>query len=111
MFFVHNELPAKQHGTAIVRGTFILGIAVGGAAALVGPSVWRVARPLAKAALRAGLEGYGAARIAGARMAEEAEDLFAEVMHEIDEATAQAAVSDEAAVAAAGGAHESASKA
>ena len=74
----------------IVKGGFLVGVALGAGAAVVGPVVWRTARPYAKSALRAGLEGYAAARVAAARMGEEVEDLVAEVLHEMTEAEAGA---------------------
>ncbi|MGQ7792220.1 DUF5132 domain-containing protein [Faunimonas sp. B44] len=90
----------------IVRGGFFLGIAVGAGAAVVGPALWRTARPYAKSAVRAGLEGYAAARVAAARVGEEVEDLVAEVMHEIgaEDAGAAAGASAGAATGAAAGA-------
>lgn len=72
-----------------MRG-FFLGLAVGVGAAVGGQSYWRVARPAAKKALRAGIEGYIVARRGLARMAEEVEDLVAEVSHEMAEAAAEA---------------------
>lgn len=72
-----------------MRGFFI-GLAVGAGAALTGQSYWRVARPAAKKAIRAGIEGYIVARRNLARMAEEVEDLVAEVSHEMAEAAAEA---------------------
>lgn len=72
-----------------MRGFFV-GLAVGVGAALIGPSYWRSARPAAKKAVRAGVEGYIVARHAVARMAEEVEDLIAEVSHEMVEAAAEA---------------------
>lgn len=72
------------------RSGFLIGIAVGAGVALFGPMVWRSARPVAKSALRAGVEGYATAKIAAARIGEEVEDLAAEVMHEMNEAKAAA---------------------
>lgn len=66
----------------------LLGAALGTGAALLGPLMWRAGRPLAKSALRAGIEGFGAARVAAARIGEEVEDLVAEVRHEMDVSTA-----------------------
>jgi hypothetical protein len=71
----------------LLRGGLLLGVALGAGAAIVGPAVWRTARPYAKSALRSGIEGLAAARVAAARVGEEVEDLVAEVMHEISEAT------------------------
>lgn len=73
-----------------MRGGFFLGIAVGLGAALTGPGIWRSGRPAAKKALRAGLEGYVVARRKAARVAEELEDLVAEVAHEMKEAAIEA---------------------
>jgi|GEM_PF-2795020 len=69
----------------VLRGGLLVGVAVGVGAAIVAPTVWRVMRPAAKQALRAGIAGYGAARTAAARAGEEVEDLVAEVVYEIDE--------------------------
>ncbi|OCC25029.1 hypothetical protein MB02_06235 [Croceicoccus estronivorus] len=69
-----------------MRGGFLVGLAIGAGAALAGPTFWRSARPAAKKAMRAGFEGYIVARQAAARMAEEVEDLIAEVSHEMTEA-------------------------
>ena len=74
-----------------MRGGFFVGLAVGAGAALVGPAYWRVARPAAKKAMRAGVEGYIVARRGLARMTEEVEDLIAEVSHEMAEAAAETA--------------------
>jgi len=70
----------------VIRGGLFLGVAVGIGAAIVAPTVWRVMRPAAKSALRAGIAGYGAARTAAARAGEEVEDLVAEVVYEAEEA-------------------------
>ena len=87
----------------MVRGGLLVGVAVGVGAAIVAPAVWRIMRPTAKSALRAGLAGYGAARTAAARAGEEVEDLVAEVVHELDEEAeadrAGATVEDEVAEA------------
>lgn len=72
-----------------MRG-FFMGLAVGAGAALAGPSYWRVVRPAAKKAMRAGIEGYIVAQRALARMSEEVEDLIAEVSHEMAQAAAGA---------------------
>lgn len=72
-----------------LRAGFLLGVAAGVGAAWAGPSVWRATRPLAKSALRSGLEGYAKARVASARLAEEVEDLVAEVAHEMASAVEQ----------------------
>lgn len=66
-----------------MRGGVLIGIAVGIGAAVIGPTLWRLARPAAKDAIKAGVAGYGAARVAIARAAEEVEDLVAEAGHEI----------------------------
>ncbi|MFG1359602.1 DUF5132 domain-containing protein [Xanthobacter pseudotagetidis] len=75
----------------VVRGGFLLGLAVGIGAAVIGPALWRLARPAAKDAIKAGVAGYGAARVALARAGEEVEDLVAEAAHEMKEAAASAA--------------------
>lgn len=78
-----------------MRGGFLVGLAIGAGAALAGPAFWRSARPAAKKAMRAGFEGYVVARQAAARMAEEIEDLVAEVSHEMTETAAEAAQAGE----------------
>jgi hypothetical protein len=75
----------------MLRGGFLLGLAVGVGAAVVGPTLWRLARPAAKDAIKAGVAGYGAARVALARAGEEVEDLMAEAAHEMKETAAKAA--------------------
>lgn len=75
----------------VLRGGFFIGIAVGLGIAVVGPTLWRLGRPAAKDAIKAGVAGYGAARVALARAAEEVEDLVAEASHEIGAAAEQAA--------------------
>lgn len=75
-------------------GGLLLGAAVGAGAALLGPLTWRAARPLAKTALRAGIKGLGAARVAAAQIGEEVEDLVAEVQHELDQAAPLAAAQE-----------------
>ena len=74
-----------------MRGNLFLGIAIGAGAAVFGPSLWKSGRPAIKGAVRAGIEGYGIARIKAAQFAEEVEDLVAEVAHEMQEAAAEAA--------------------
>jgi len=75
----------------MMRGNLLLGMAIGVGAALVGPKLWETNRETIKKAMRAGLEGYGAARVAAARFGEEVEDLVAEVLHEMkEEATGEA---------------------
>lgn len=61
-------------------GSFLVGLAVG---AVVAAGGGRGARPFAKAALRAGITGYGQARRAAAAFAEDVEDLIAETVHEM----------------------------
>lgn len=73
-----------------MRGGFFWGIALGAGAALAGPAAWRSGRPVAKRALRAGVEGYVAARRLAARMGEEIEDLVAEVAHDMKDASVEA---------------------
>jgi hypothetical protein len=77
-----------------MRGNFLLGLLVGAAAARFGPELWRNGRPLAKAGLKAGVEGYIVARRATIRFAEEVEDLIAEVATEFEEAAAISSESD-----------------
>ena len=86
-----------------MRGGFFLGLAIGAGAALVGPNWWRSARPTAKKAMRAGFEGYVVARQAMAKMAEEIEDLAAEVSHEMAQAAAEPEQSGEAVIRAGNG--------
>lgn len=73
-----------------MRGNFFLGFAFGAGAMLFGPSLWTSGRPAIKGAVRAGIEGYGVARVKAAQFAEEVEDLVAEVAHEMQEAVAEA---------------------
>lgn len=68
-----------------MRGNLFLGIAIGAGAALFGPSLWKSGRPAIKGAVRAGMEGYGVARVKAAQFAEEVEDLIAEVAHEMQD--------------------------
>jgi len=68
-----------------MRGNLLVGIAIGAGAALFGPRLWEANRQTIKKALRAGIEGYGSARIAAARFGEEVEDLVAEVLYEMKE--------------------------
>lgn len=75
----------------VVRGGLLIGIAVGLGMAVIGPTLWRLARPTAKDAIKAGVAGYGAARVALARASEEVEDLVAEATHEIKQTAAKAA--------------------
>lgn len=74
----------------VLGGGLLLGIAVGVGAAIIGPALWRLGRPLAKDAIKAGVAGYGAARLAMARASEEVEDLVAEASHELSEAATRA---------------------
>lgn len=74
-----------------MRDNFFLGVAIGVGAALFGPALWKSGRPAIKGAVRAGIEGYGVARIKAAQFAEEVEDLIAEVAHEMHEAAAEVA--------------------
>lgn len=74
-----------------MRDNMLIGIAIGAAAALVGPKLWESSRPTIKKALRAGLESYGTARVAAARFSEEVEDLVAEVLYEMKEGSSEAA--------------------
>jgi len=73
-----------------MRGSLLIGIAIGAGAALFGPGLWRSGRPAIKQAVRAGLEGYGQARVTAMRMAEEIEDLVAEVTHEMQDLVVEA---------------------
>ena len=68
----------------MARGDFLLGLALGAGAVLLGTR-WREARPVAKAALRGGVAAYAVARRAAADIGEEIEDLIAETAHEIAE--------------------------
>ncbi len=75
---------------SFLRTGFLVGAAVGAGAALFGPALWRVARPYAREAVKAGMTGFAAASAAAARAAEEVEDLAAEVAHEMREAAGKA---------------------
>lgn len=78
--------------TGKVLGSGVLvGFAVGVGATLIGPALWRLGRPFLKDVIKAGATGYGAARLAAARAAEEMEDLAAEAAHELSQATQAAA--------------------
>jgi hypothetical protein len=92
---------------SFLRGGFLIGAAVGAGAALFGPSIWRASRPFAKAALKAGLDGYAGARTAAARAAEEVEDLVVETVHEMQEAAAVPAPEADAEAEAGGTIHRS----
>lgn len=72
-------------------GGLLIGVAAGVGAALIGPALWRLGRPVAKDAIKASVAGYGAARVALARASEEVEDLVAEASHELSEAAAATA--------------------
>lgn len=74
-----------------MRGNVWTGIAIGAGAVLFGPALLRSSRPALKQLLRAGLEGYGSARVAAARLAEEVEDLVAEVAYEMQDIATEAA--------------------
>ena len=96
-----------------MRGNFFLGAAVGAGAVLFGPTLWKSGRPAIKSAVRAGIEGYGVARIKAAQFAEEVEDLVAEVVYELedeDEVAEAAPVDERAAAAAAKPARKAAAK-
>ncbi|MEP9349107.1 hypothetical protein [Xanthobacter sp. KR7-225] len=79
----------------VLRGGFLIGLAVGVGVAVIGPTLWRLARPAAKDAIKAGVAGYGAARVALAKASEEVEDLVAEAAHEMKTAAATAAAAAE----------------
>ena len=70
----------------VFRGALFVGAAVA-TGAVLGPAIWRNGRPIAKSALRSGMEVAEAARVAAARFVEDIEDLVAEVRHEQAEAT------------------------
>ena len=78
-----------------MKGNLWVGIAIGAGAMLFGPPLWRSNRPAIKKAVRAGIEGYGAARVTAARLAEEIEDLVAEVAHEMHDIVEEATHSGE----------------
>ena len=69
-------------GTALVIG---VGVAAVGAV-IAGPRLLRAARPLAREGLRRGLGLYAQVRGAAAELAEDVEDLVAEVRAEISPA-------------------------
>jgi hypothetical protein len=77
-----------------MRSNLLVGIAIGAGAALFGPKLWQTNRQTIKKTLRAGIEGYGAARVAAARFGEEVEDLVAEVLYEMKEGAEGEAVVD-----------------
>jgi hypothetical protein len=92
----------------IFRGGFLIGVAVGVGVVMFGPSIWRNSRPLAKTALRTGIQGVAAARVAAARLGEEVEDLIAEVMHETDEHATERARSGDGSIRAEGAENDTA---
>ncbi|TCT07800.1 DUF5132 domain-containing protein [Aquabacter spiritensis] len=79
-----------------VGGGLLIGLALGLGTAVIGPALWRLGRPLAKDAIKAGVTGFGAARVAVARASEEVEDLVAEAAHELAQATQAADAESEA---------------
>lgn len=79
---------------ASMRGNFLLGVLIGAVAVRFGPELRRDGRPLVKAGLKAGVEGYLAARRAMIRLAEDVEDLVAEVGAELAEKAASPADDD-----------------
>lgn len=63
---------------------FLLGVATGAVAVLLmNPNVTNRARPVAKAALKRALRAMHGAQVAGAELAEAAEDLYAEAKMEV----------------------------
>lgn len=81
------------------------GVAVLVGAAALAPAVWpavgRATRPVAKSALKAGLVGVEHARERFAELSEAADDLWAEVRHELDEERRAREAAEPAATAAA----------
>lgn len=73
----------------LLRGGLLVGAAVA-VGSWIGPSLWRNARPVAKSALKTGMGAAEAARVAAARLAEDIEDLVAEVRHEMSDAEPEA---------------------
>lgn len=67
----------------LLRGEFVLGIAVGVAAAIMIPAMWRAGRPLAKEAIKTGLVGYSAGQTAVAKVVDEVAGLVAEASREV----------------------------
>lgn len=89
----------------MLQRNFLLGVVVGGAALAAGavflPGLMRVARPAAKATMKAGLAAYQRGSETFAELGEAAEDLYAEVQSELAD---EAAATEAAAAAAAGSA-------
>lgn len=74
---------------AMRGGLFLgLGVAAGVGIVVLGPVLWRAARPVAKSTIKAAFEGYELSRKAAARMSEEIEDLVAEAVFEMGVAAA-----------------------
>jgi len=84
-----------------LRAGLLAGAAFGVGAAVVAPTVFRMARPSIKKALKAGFATMSAAQVAAYRAGEGLEDLFAEVAHELtsDQQHAAAAAARTAATA------------
>lgn len=68
----------------LLGGAFVLGMGVGALAlAANAPKLLRAARPVLRKGLKQGLEAYAAVRGAAAELAEDVEDLVAEVQAEL----------------------------
>jgi hypothetical protein len=89
----------------LFKGSLWTGLAVGAAVVVLGPvllpALARVGKPAAKTALKAGVVLYDRGRETAARMAELAEDVFAEVRAEMAAEANEAGMASAAAGAAA----------
>ena len=75
----------------LLGGVVVLGVGVGAIAlAANAPKLLAAARPVLRKGLKQGLVVYGAVRAAAAELAEDVEDLVAEVQAELKEARAPA---------------------
>jgi hypothetical protein len=82
-------------------GNIVTAVAVGAGAALLGPIVVPVLRPIAKSAIKAGLIAYDQGCATLAQLSEQAEDIVAEVRAEMA-AAAQAAAHEASSQSSAG---------
>lgn len=73
----------------LLGGVVVLGLGVGAIAlAANAPKLLRAARPVLRKGLKQGLEAYAAVRATAAELAEDVEDLLAEVEAELKESRA-----------------------
>jgi hypothetical protein len=78
-----------------LAGTVVVGLGVGVAVLVAnGPRILRAARPIVRQGLKRGLEVYALVRGAAAELADDVEDLIAEVQAELKQARAPAPGAD-----------------